>query len=188
MKTEKEKKQILYDSSEAARYVGNIKGWVDINNRFFGDNKDSEHMARWSSHTHKKCECGELMQKGWSKCNNCIAKASVERYYKLPFVEWEAVIRPVYSDAFDTYFFNEDEIDDFCEENNVKPNELMLLQCKGNYFAPIDFGQWQDIMPEEVDELPKELVAGIEALNKIIDKLPPASYSPGKIRTEYQPQ
>jgi len=180
-----ETKQVMYDSPEAARFVEGIKGWVDINNRFFGDNKDSEHMARFSSCTHRLCDCGNIMERGYSKCRFCINNANIERYNALPFREWDGVT-PVYSETQDTYFFNEQEIIDYCEDEEILPERLRLVLCKPNNFSHIDYEQWQDIMPDDVDELPKKLLDGIEALNKIIDELPPASYSPGKIRTEYK--
>ena len=56
----KQEKQILFDDPSSAIYFENIKGWVDINNRYFGDNEDSERLARFSSCTHTRCECGKL--------------------------------------------------------------------------------------------------------------------------------
>ena len=82
------KEQINYDDPKAARYVKNIEGWVDINGRFFGNNPDSEHMARWSSCTHIKCECGNLVTKGWTKCQECRLKSEIEKYNSLPFKEF----------------------------------------------------------------------------------------------------
>lgn len=180
-----EQKQIMYDSQEAATYVENIKGWIDKDRRFFGDNKESEHMARYSSCTHRICDCGNVMEKGYSKCPSCRNNASIERYYALQFKEWDGKT-PVYSEAHDKYFFGEDEIIEYCEEEEIDPRELRLLLSFPNHFSHINCDQWEDIMPEEVDELPKKLQEGIDALNKIIDELPPASFSPGKIRTEYK--
>jgi len=182
MKTEK---QIIYDDENAAKFVENIKGWVDINNRFYGNNPDSEHMARWSSCTHKKCECGKLMAKGWTKCEDCREISDTEKYNKLPFRKWDGN-EMVYSHLAEKYFHDESDIDDYCEENEVESNDLRLVFCEPNYFHEVSYDQWEDIMPEDVEEFPKKLQDALEAFNKVIAELPPASYSPGKTRTEYR--
>jgi hypothetical protein len=178
----KEEKVIMYDSEDAAKFVENIKGWVDINGRFWG--KD-EHMARYSSHTHTKCECGEIVKRGWTKCNKCRSISEIENYNKLPFIKWDGE-HCVYSDMADRYFRDEDEIEDYCCDEDIDPKELRLLICEANKFSCIDSEYWSDILPEEGDgELPKKLQDAIDALNNVIKTLPPASYSPAKIRTEY---
>ena len=178
------KKQINYNDPSAARFVENIKGWVDINNRFFGDNKDSEHMARYSSCTHRKCECGEIMSKGYTICEKCRAKKELERYNVLPFKAWDYK-EPVYSYYADQYFFSTDDLIDYLEDNEVDSRDLRLVICEPSYFSELDYDQWEDIMPENSDEFPEQLQKAVEAFNEAISKLPPASYYPGKIRTEY---
>jgi hypothetical protein len=170
-------KQIIYDDENAARFVENIKGWVDINNRFFGNHAESQHMARYSSCTHRKCACGELMTKGYTKCRNCIEKNDIEKYNALPFQEWNGS-DPVYSRLASEYFFSEDEIEDYCDENDIYPSELRLVLCTENHFSI-----WLDDMPEDHMELPSELIKAINVFNDVIDKLPACSCSPGKIRT-----
>ena len=63
----KKMEQLLYNDEKSARFVEGIKGWVDKDGRFFGNDKLSEHMARYSSCTHIVCGCGEIMPKGWTK-------------------------------------------------------------------------------------------------------------------------
>ena len=176
---------INYEDSNAARFVENIKGWVDINNRFWGNNPDSEHMARYSSCTHLKCECGKSMTKGWTKCDECRNKAEIERYYKLPFEEYTGEM--VYSEFANEYFRDADEIEQYCEDNDVGAKDLRLLLCKPIYFGQIDSEYWNDVLPDDSEgELPIELQTTIDMLNEVIKKMPPASYFPDKIRTEYK--
>lgn len=137
MKTEK---QIIYDDENAARFVENIKGWIDINNRFYGNNPDSEHMARWSSCTHQKCECGKLMTKGWTKCDECRTKAEIERYSQLQFKEYNGDL--VYSHLADKYFRDSDEIEDYCSDEEIDPKDLRLVFCEPNEFSQIDSDYW----------------------------------------------
>ena len=182
MKTEK---QIIYDDENAARFVENIKWWVDINNRFYGNNPDSEHMARWSSCTHKKCECGKLMTKGCTKCDECRTKAEIERYNQLPFKEYNGDL--VYSHLADKYFRDSDEIEDYCTDEEIDPKDLRLVFCEPNEFNEINSDYWDDILPEDSEgELPTKLQEALDNLNKVISEMPPASYCPGKVRTEFR--
>lgn len=181
----KEKEIMMYDSPEAATFVTNISGWIDNDRRFFGNNKDSEHNARYSSCTHIRCECGEIMTKHWTKCEKCRTKSAIERYNLLPFKEWDGK-EIVYSDLADQYFRDSDEIEDYCSDEDIETEDLRLLLCKPNYFDQIDSEQWSDILPEDSEgELPKKLQDAIDSLNEVIKSLSPASYSPSNTRTSY---
>lgn len=176
-------KQIMYDSPEAARYLTNIKGWVDINNRYWGDSKSAENSARYSSCTHMKCECGEIVKKGWVLCEKCREAKNIEKYNKLPFEEY--VGQPVYSDLADKFFFDPDEVEEYCEENEINPEDLRLQVCKPSYYREIEGDYWEEILPED-GELDSRLEKALEELNKVIRTLPPASYVPADIRTFYK--
>lgn len=173
--------QINYNDKEAARFVENIKGWVDINGRFFGDSKDSEHMARYSSCTHKTCECGNVFEKGWTICPECRLKKEIEKYNLLQFKKYDG--SPVYSHAIDKYFFSEDELIDYLSDEEVI-EDLRLVFCTENHFNELGAEYFEDILPEDGD-LPTELQKAIDNLNEVIKNLPVASYSPSNIRTSY---
>jgi len=122
--------------------------------------------------------------KGWTKCKKCRELSNTERYDNLPFKEWDE-ITPVYSEMGNEYFFDIDSIDEYCDEYGFHPKDLQLVLCKPQYFTTIESDHWCDIMPGDIDELPKELQQALDALNKVIEKLPPASYCPSRIRTDY---
>lgn len=184
MKTEAEK-QILYDSESAARFVDNIKGWVDNRNRFYGNNPESEHMARWSSCTHTKCECGEIVSKGHLKCGKCREKSEIENYNKLEYKEYDGSL--VYSYYADKYFYDSDEIEAYCFDEEIKPAVLRLVFCEPQMFRQVDSDYWEDVLPEDLEgELPTELQKALDNLNKVIETLPPASYFPGNTRTIFK--
>lgn len=181
----KEEKQILFDDPSSAIYFENIKGWVDINNRYFGDNEDSERLARFSSCTHTRCECGKLAKKGYIKCDECRELVEIEKYYNLEFKEYDGLL--VYSHLVDKYFNDSDEIDDYCLDEEIDPKDLRLVYCEPIYFKQIESDYWSDLLPEDTDEyiIPNELQTALDNLNKVISGLPSISYYPGKIRTEY---
>lgn len=174
----KQEQKIMYDSDQAAQ-LKTVTGWMSADGRFFG--KD-EHMARYCGCTHMLCECGNEMKKGYGKCESCRRKKEQENYLNLPLVEWDgSTPLVIYND--DKYFFDESDIADYCEINEVMPEDLRLCICEPNLFTGVDYEMWTDILPEDCDDLPKKLVEGIKVLNKLIGELPPASWSQGKKRT-----
>lgn len=178
-----EEKIIMYDSAEAATYKTDIKGWVSSDGRYYGDNED---IARYAGCTHKKCDCGNIHEKGRTKCNACIAKSQREKYNNLPFEEWDG-LTPLVLFRDDQYFFDEDSIEEYCEENNVKFEDLMLVICEPNNYYQINSDYWEDILPED-DNIDPKLEEKLKELNKFIKTLPPASWGEGKLRTSYKPQ
>ncbi len=173
---EKEEKIIMYDSPEAAKQV-TLTGWLSADNRFFG--KD-EHMARFSGCTHQKCECGSVMSRGYTKCEECRHKASQDRYLAYPVVEWDGK-EPICIYDDDKYFFNYDDLMEYCGDNELEPEDLCLVLCKPNYFGSIHADYWGDVLPEDGD-LPAEFEKQLNTLNEYIKTLPPASWSGDKKR------
>jgi len=171
---------ILYDSDKAAKFVTGISGWVSAKKHFYGTD---ENLARYDGCTHKKCECGNSMERHYTKCSECRHKSAVERYNSFPFKEWDGT--PVVTWDGDKYFFSEEELWEYCDESELE--EISLLFCQPNKWHKIDADYWSDEMPENSDgELPKELQLALDNLNAVIETLPPQSYSPGKIRTTYK--
>ena len=173
---------ILYDSQEAAERVNGISGWIDRHGRFFGEN---EHAARYSGCTHIKCkECAEPTPvRGYAICDSCRTKKDVERYYAMPRVKWDGET-PVYSDACDVYFSDEDELRDYLQEHDCTIDSLRLILCKENKYPEIEDDYFSEVLPDDIDDLPEELQTALDELNKVIRWLPAASWSPGKYAVE----
>jgi hypothetical protein len=181
MKEEKEK--IVLDTDPDAATLQTVTGWVSRNMKFYG--KD-EKMARFDGCTHKKCECGNIMLKFWTKCPDCRAKLRMERYNTLPFQEWDEKT-PVCVYMDDEYFFNASELEDYCEDNELLPENLPLVLCKPIYARQIETDYWEDAIPENGDgNIPKELQKRLNELNNFISSMAPLSWEPSNIRTEYK--
>ena len=179
-----EEKVIMYDSPEAATYIKDIEGWVSADGFYCGKGESGEQSARYRGATHRKCEnCDAIIKmRTYTLCDECRHKKAVENYKKLPFREYDG--SPVVDWDSDTYFFNEEDIQDYLEDNEL--DSIDLLFCKENKWSEIEPDYWQDDLPENSDgELPKKLQDSLNNLNKVISELPPCSYSPGKIRTSY---
>ena len=96
----------------------------------------------------------------------------------MPRIKWDGET-PVYSESNDEYFFDEDALDDFIEEHECSVESLCLIVCEPNRFRELDCSFFDDELPDD-GELPDELEDAIDALNAVIETLPPASWSPGK--------
>lgn len=173
----KHEEMVLYSSNEAAKYVGNISGWVDRNGMFFGDN---ESAARYSGCTHRTCgNCDQTTIKHWLICESCRSKKDFEKYLSMPKKEWDGV-GMLYSDTQDQYFSDLDEIYDWMECSNVATiEELRLIICEPNYLMQIEEDHWADDLPED-GELPESVRIALEEFNKVIREAPAVSWSPGK--------
>lgn len=172
----------MYESNEAAQ-IKTVKGWVSSTGRFWG--KD-ENMARYEGSTHKLCDCGGVMKKGYTKCEACQARAHLGAYFKMPEVPFDKAGFPVYDDVSEEYFFDEDSIEEYLEEHDKKPEDLKLYICDANNPSEIDTEFWDDILPEDGD-IPSAVQIALDALNKTLRESKPWSWSPGNKRTTYQP-
>lgn len=173
-------KIIPIDEPDLVRRV-TVTGFVSTDGRFYGDD---EHLARWASCTHVRCACGALARKSWTACDECRERNDIARYAALPKVEWDGKSF-IYSDAADRYFSDYDDLVDFIRDGrddspDLKPDDLRLMICEPNMPGEIDPDDYfADDLPED-GEVPNELRDAVEALNAVIRKSPPLSWSPGK--------
>lgn len=183
------KEEIILNTDDSAATLVTVTGWRSSTGRFFGD---SESSARYDGSTHITCECGNVTSKSYTKCESCREKKSIENYNKLEFKEWDHET-PLYDDVSGSYFMDSDELEEFIYEleqewgEELEPGDLRLLICYPNNYHNICSDYWSDILPTDDDaDIPSELKAKLDELNKFLDTLEPASWSPSKIRTEYK--
>lgn len=140
--------------------------------------------------THKKCECGDLMEKYRSKCHKCQSEEwsnqSHERYLRKPIKEWDGkTFLTIYNT--DVFFEDESEIQDYLSENDLKIEDLELCICEPNHLPTIDYDEMcVDIMPENIDDLSRlcpEVLNKINELNEFIKNHKPISWTEGIYRT-----
>lgn len=174
----KEEKIILDTDTDAAEFK-TFSGWVSKKGRYFGS---KEQDARYDGCTHNKCDCGEIKEKFYTRCFSCRNKKEQENYENLEFKEWDYET-PLCLYKSDTYFFDEDSVFDYCEENDITLEDLKLVLCKPNYLFHISSDYWIDILPEDCD-IPKELEKRLDDLNEFISTLKPISWEESKIRTK----
>ena len=171
--------QILDTSNEAAEFRTGIEGWVDRHGRFWG--KD-EHMARWSGCTHIMCpDCNRVMTKNYTLCSKSHEEKAVERYKTRETKPWDGTT-PLYSEAYNRYFFDRDEVLEYLDEIDQKAESfgvLRLLKCTPIGLRQIDDDYFCDDLPEE-GELPSDVADALAALNDVIREQAPVSWTPGE--------
>jgi hypothetical protein len=181
-----EKNIILEEDAEGLIELVNLEAWkVNEQKYFIKKEKAIEYVI-----THKKCECGELMDKYRSLCHHCQTvewnKKYDERYSKMPFKEWDGKTYLVTHDG-DKFFCDEGEIEDYLVENEMKLEDLKLCICEPNHLPKINYDELcEDIMPENQDALDKlcpEVLKKIDELNEFISNQPPISWTQGTYRT-----
>ena len=184
---------IFPESTESAKFVENISGWVDRNGLFFGNN---ERAARYSGATHVYCTgCGNAIQKH-SYCMACADKRDNEKYETAPRQEWDGKT-PLYSKTRDEWYFDKNDLDSgaysFAEENGYLIDgdfdhayvfyKMRLYLCKPLKLSHVEQDHWHDDLAEDQD-LPGEILDALEELNEAIDKVnaeSPCSWEPSKV-------
>jgi hypothetical protein len=118
-----------------------VNDWTD---------KESEDHARRCCSRNAPCRgCGERIQYSNSLCRSCIDKRERERWEKC---EVKPLEFPLFLQDDDRFFRDENDLLDYCCNNDVDPGDLLLRigkQHSPRFFDPGDF--WCDDMPEDDD-------------------------------------
>lgn len=174
---------IMYDSEQAA-IRKSVEGWVDMSGRFWADD---EHMARWSSCTHKHCECGAVTSKSYTKCPNCILEMKQNQYNEIQDYRDHDGEEAVYSYLLSEYFFHKDLIYDAAFHAGVETKDLMLTICEPNYAPDVDADCiFEDLLPEDmyIEDIDAGLADLFADINEYINKNKPViSWNEGRCRT-----
>lgn len=167
-------KRIDYESPEAAS-IQTVTGWVSSDGFFWG--KD-ESMARYAGSTHRICEKnpehGVHRKNEW--CEKCHDERANAKWAEMPRREYDGT--PVVVFGSDDYFFEQDQIVDWLQMNEIKPEDARLVFCTPNYLRQLTGEEWADDLPED-GELNSSVSDALDALNKVIAAQPPASWSEG---------
>jgi hypothetical protein len=83
----------------------------------------------------------------------------------------------IYSETADKYFSDWEEVDEYCEEENIKAESLRLVICKPNYLPLLDLDYGCDDLAED-GELPDEIVEAITKFNAVVKEVGAVSWFP----------
>lgn len=183
-----EEKVIHYSSPEAAKLV-QLEGWLAADGTFWPSSRnDAEHMARYCGCTHVACrDCGAETERRWTHCEACRDKNTTARYAALERLPWDGTSFITMFDG-DLYFSDFEALSEHIAESDSTIESLMLMHCKPNHPSTIDPGDhFCDDLPED-GEVSDALRVAFEALNDVIRKEPPLSWSMGKVAVELSPE
>jgi hypothetical protein len=169
------KDTVLYKDAPVT-YQENIKGWVTPAGRFWGED---EHMARLDACTHRECtKCGDPVEKTYTACSRCREIQRDILYAQMPIVEWDGETPLAIFDG-DEFFYSEDELRDYKEENNIQALKIVL--CEEVPAPRIDVDHYCDYLPEDED-LSYEAQNLLDSFNDSMAALLPKAWTPGRKR------
>jgi len=175
----KDEPVVMFDSDDAAQYKTGLSGWVSRRGHYFGED---ERMARYDGCTHSRCECGNLMNRSYTKCAACADRSKLDKYMAMPEQEWDGLAM-IYSEARDEYYPDPDEAEDVLDDGQTL-RDLRLIVCVPVYAHPIESDYYCDETPEDGD-LPLEVEDAMRAYNEAIKGVI-LSWYPGKYRLELE--
>jgi hypothetical protein len=172
-----ENKIVLMDSPEAAQYKL-VSCWVSRNGKLCTNEK----AARFDGCTHRKCVCGNIVERHWLICKDCRDKKDNKRFLAMPIIEWDGET-PLCVFNGDQYFYDEGQIEDYCEENEIEKENLKLVLCEPMRL-PILKNDFFDSCLDEDSDLPDALQTAINTFNKSVKVFDDLPWGPGKFRVE----
>lgn len=179
----KDTKVILYDDKAACKKV-KVTAYQDSSGRVWLD----ENMARYSSMTHRTCDCcGTLCSKHYLYCNVCQDKRKREKWESLEKItDYNNSIKWLYDEYTDKYYSELNDLLEDYEESEIDIKLAMPVICKHNYARCIEDDYWEDDVPEDMSfedcaEVTQEIIDMIENLNEKL-KETVLSYSPSNKR------
>lgn len=128
IKSEKEVIRFI-DDPNLVEYRTNLEGWTGADNLYYGKGDVGEQRARYANATHKKCKCGNAIEKTRYKCESCYLKSTYENFLKLPEIDWDGKsMIATYDD--DKFFSSIDDAEEYCESNECDIEDLQLVACE----------------------------------------------------------
>lgn len=169
---QKEKKMVMLDDPYIVEYRKDIEGWVSRDGHYFGKTEYAEQQARRRVATHKKCECGKVIEVGYLRCNSCQHTKSVEVYNEYEPVEYDGGF--VYDDNIDQYFSELDELLCHYEDNDMNLSDARPLLCSNDYnFPEVNLDEWFDeygTEDESFSDFHPDIAKKVDELNDILSK------------------
>lgn len=176
--------EVILDTSDEAAKRMTVTGWVSRHGRFFGED---EYLARYDGSTHRKCkQCENVIPKhGYTICPECLRRKANERFKSMEVKKWDAKTPLCIFDSGE-FFWNEEDIEYYCDTYGIKAEDLKLVICEPIYAKEVDAEEhFFDDLPEDNKDIPDMLADALEELNKVIREYKePLSWVQGKYRAE----
>lgn len=135
--------------------------------------------------THDNCSCGEEFEKRFTYqklCSNCENKKNDNSYQSLDLIEWDGYEPLFLFDTDDKYFFNLDDLLDYCSDEELEPSDLRLLNCVKSNFSPIELESICEEVTHEDWEPSKEFEDKLKEFNNWLTNQSTDTWFPGNKR------
>lgn len=173
----KETKIILFDDPDIVQHRTDLKGWTGADGLYHGTGELGERRARYANSTHKKCDCGEVMEKNWMKCSKCREVSAKEDFEKIEQIEWDGESAMCLYQG-DEFFFDMESVHEYCEYSDVDIKDIQLMHCEKQVdLAEVNIDELnEEYMTEDgegVSHYHPEIAAKAEELNELIRNAEP---------------
>lgn len=129
---------------------------------------DREGSAAYCHASSRPCQsCGKPADKSYAHCESCRGKLRRERWDAMPEIVWDGEAALAIYDS-DQYFFDADDLADYCGDEGIDVADLMLVLCKHvrpRTFSLDDF--LDDLLPDDqgAADFGIDVVAAEKAVN-----------------------
>ena len=176
---------ILPDDPRAAERV-TMTLWRSRSGRLYLERDRSVAMRDGATHIH--CDqCGKpTPAEPYILCAECRAESDRQRWTKLESKPWDGT-SPIAIMGSDTYFFDENDLDDYCHEHEVEPSELLLVHCRPHTPGDIDpYDFFCDYLPDDGSSpvLPDDVLDAFKTLNQAIENWETCLWYPGNVAVD----
>lgn len=174
---------ILPEDDRAAKEV-TLTLWQSRDGQYW----QTEESARRNGATHHRCDCGNLMRRYYTLCDDCRDQKAWERYREREKKPWDGEAM-IYAEGEDHYFWDLDDLEYFCEDHGCAPSDLRLVICEPRYVPEASaFNHVEDLLPED-GEVPDEVLEAFDELNKRLRAIKrPICWMPGKYALDLEGQ
>jgi hypothetical protein len=168
-----------------------VKGKIEVDTLIIDSKKINltpiPHTNIESYITHRDCEeCGVEFQKQYTYdrfCNDCSNKIRKDKYMKLELVEWNGEdALNIYND--DQYFFDLEEVLEYCDENEIELKNLQLVTTYRTSFSPIDWETIEQDQTHEDWEPSDEFKSKVDEFNKWLTSQSTSTWMPTNKRVD----
>jgi len=172
----KDNKIVMYDDENLVEYRTDLEGWTGPDRLYYGKGPEGERRARYANSTHTKCECGNVITKTRTRCDECSSKSSHEYFLKLEEVEWDGESMMCIRND-DRFFSDMDEVYDYCEMDDIDINDLELMHCeKMNKINEVNIDELNEEYSTEdeyLSDFHPEIAEKVKELNELIRNTEP---------------
>lgn len=142
-----------------------------------------EASARYYHATHLRCEKHGTIYEKYRQCPECHAEHLDEVWAKMEAVKMFDLNDPAFLFDGDVIFHDSDDIDLYCDEHGIIPQELRVVEGVPHICPPLEpMDILDDYLPDDSDSnsIPKPVLDAFDALNKAIADAGPLCWVPGK--------